>query len=137
MGYVLGAPTPHDLHRIVRTAGRITGHQTRNVKLGPEPGFLIREWVRSTLNSAYTTAAEFLVSCKSQPSFLVAHFDIGLLYSLYVWIVYTPWTCMRHTCSSSILWDDTACRDPVYCIAHTLSTPSTSPVGIHRYMLKQ
>ena len=29
-----------------------------------------------------------------------------------------------------LLVDDTECRDPVYCIAHTMSTRSISPVGI-------
>ena len=28
------------------------------------------------------------------------------------------------------LVDDTECRDPVYCIAHAMSTRSISPVGI-------
>ena len=28
------------------------------------------------------------------------------------------------------LLDDTECRDPVYCIPHTMSTRSISPVGV-------
>ena len=31
------------------------------------------------------------------------------------------------------LLDDTKCRDPVNCIAHSMSTRSISPVGIHIY----
>ena len=81
----------------------------------------------------------FLFSCKSQAAFLVGHVLNSCQYTIIlyfeVWIVQTPCTYLMYYMYVYVsvrysLLDDAECRDPVYCIAHTMSTRSTSPVGM-------
>ena len=89
----------------------------------------------------------FLFSCKSHAAFLVGHVLNSCQYTIIlyfeVWIVQTPCTYLMYYMYVYVsvrysLLDDAECRDPVYCIAHTMSTRSISPVGllVYRYILQ-
>ena len=120
------------------TAGESTGHQIRNSKTG-------RAWISySRMGAFYTkfriTTPELLLFLYVSACLSCCLFSDQLsVYYYYICnIVHTPCTYLVYYMYVYVsvrysLLDDTECRDPVYCIAHTMSTRSISPVRLLVY----
>ena len=132
-GYVLGARTPHEFFRIYRWTEyrapykKLENWSSLDFLLGN--GCVLHEIEYNDSRSSC-----FPVNL-SLPSMLLIFLLVVTVLLLYLWysayslciLVYFMhvYASVRYSLS-----DDTECRDPVYCIAHTMSTRSISPVGI-------